>query len=182
MPVGQQQQHKTVLKRWGCTHRELPLVVLNQEGRVGLGIVVVAGGVHAGHEVVVEVVVAAHADGEDAPVQVPKQRRPVAPEHPRHLLRRRPEVLHLLHHREVVALHLLDETHNCCRSRPGCQRRRTQSSILAVSPSLESLHAAGCSPGSPGAELQWFKQTLAPAPRRIDLVLRPRGAQPRATF
>lgn len=95
----------------GCTYHELPLVVLEEEGRVGLGGVLVAGGIHAGHEVVVEVVIAAHADREDAPVQVAAERRPIPPKHPRHLLHRRAEVLHLVGHGEVVALQLFEEMH-----------------------------------------------------------------------
>jgi hypothetical protein len=81
-------------------------VVLEQERGVGRRVVLLRRGVVVGHEVVVEVVVAAHAHVEDAPAQVLRQPRRVAaePGRARHVAHRRTEVVHLLRQREVPAL------------------------------------------------------------------------------
>ena len=85
---------------------ELVGVALEEQRGVVARAVPARGVVVVRHEVVVEVVVAAHADEEDAAAQVRRHLRGVAAELRRvpHVAHRRPEVVHLLRQRVVPAL------------------------------------------------------------------------------
>ena len=91
---------------------QVAAVVGDERVGVLLGRVPAARVVEGRHEVVVEVVVAAHADAEDAPAQVVRRRVLVAQDaHQR--LHRRLVVLHLPRERDPPALH---RTYHMCAS------------------------------------------------------------------